>query len=362
MLHQVGGVEQGRLFSTFCFDKPIDFTGKTIKDTEGCIEGMLQYYLQSENSTTNYLTNRIEPLVVTGYEYYPWTEPNSESGSIQVANPGVRPAYTGILVKWYPNDQYIADGIPDFYPLPPVRNASGIIVYNQNDSYFTSNYPNAKSGTFVHEGEGNTGSRNRFHDGSYVDLDAEGNNYYNEITHKYTGEGYSNLLIGVTEKTDYIYYYPWFYAYEYDGDGHIVYEDNEPVLDTDNKDYDTHYKQFMLNGDKKRFQRCARFDERESGSWLRPYRAYLRLPILADGMITTDGSGGANAAPPIKAYFYIDENSNGGTTIISLKELTNGLTPDGAVYNMNGHKVSNHGLDGLAPGLYIMNGKKIVVK
>ena len=205
-----------------------------------------------------------------------------------------------------------------------------------------------------------------------MDLDAEGNNYYNEITHKYTGEGYSNLLIGVTEKTDYIYYYPWFYAYEYDGDGHIVYEDNEPVLDTDNKDYDTHYKQFMLNGDKKRFQRCARFDERESGSWLRPYRAYLRLPILADGMITTDGSGGANAAPPIKAYFYIDEEKlsgdNGETTVIRIAE-EDGTTVDpqrrmidGAVYNMSGQKVSDHGLDGLAPGLYIMNGKKVVVK
>ena len=99
-----------------------------------------------------------------------------------------------------------------------------------------------------------------------------------------------------------------------------------------------------------------------SGSWLRPYRAYLRLPILADGTTTTDGSGGANAAAPIKAYFYIDESNDGEATTISLKELTEGLTPEGVVYNMSGLKVSNHGLDGLAPGLYIMNGKKVVKK
>ena len=369
MLHQVGGVEQGRKFSTFCFDKPIDFTGKTIKNTEHCIEGMLQYYLQPENNTTGFIDNRIEPLVVTGYTYQGGVEPNAggdvsdESGSLTVANPGPRPAYTGILVRWHHDDEFNnASGLQEFYPLPPVRDANGYILYNQ-ESFHTA-YPEAKSGTFVHEGEVNSGARNKFHDGSYVDQDAAGTRSYNETSGVYTGEGFSNLLIGVTEKTDSIYYYPWFYAIATDGNGHEIVEGGKPVLDTNNKSFDTHYKQFMLNGDQKRFQRCARMTENErmSGSWLRPYRAYLRLPILADGKTTTDGAGGEGAAAPIKAYFYIDENNGSEATTISLKELTEGLMPEGLVYNMSGLKVSDHGLDGLAPGLYIMNGKKVVKK
>ena len=370
MLHQVGGIEQGRKFSTFCFDKPIDFTGKTIKNTEHCIEGMLQYYLQPENNTAGFRDNRIEPLVVTGYTYSGGLEPNAggdvsdESGSLTVANPGPRPAYTGILVRWHHDDEFNdASGLQEFYPLPPIRNASGIIQYSQSN--FESMYPGVKSGTFVHEGEINSGARNKFHDKTYVDEDATGTRSYDETSGVYSGEGFSNLLIGVPEKTDSIYYYPWFYAIATDGDGHELYdEEDNPVLDTNNKSFDTHYKQFMLHGDKKRFPRCARMTENErmSGSWLRPYRAYLRLPILADGTTTTDGSGGATAAAPIKAYFYIDESNDGEATTISLKELTEGLTPEGVVYNMSGLKVSNHGLDGLAPGLYIMNGKKVVKK
>ena len=372
MLHQVGGVEQGRKFSTFCFDKPIDFTGKPIKNTEHCIEGMLQYYLQPENNTAGFRDNRIEPLVVTGYTYSGGVEPGAggavsdESGSLTVANPGPRPAYTGILVRWHHDDEFNdASGLQEFYPLQPIRNANGNIQYGQ--SSFESMYPGVKSGTFVHEGEVNSGARNKFHDGSYVDQDAAGSRSYDEMSGVYAGEGFSNLLIGVTEKTDSIYYYPWFYAIATDGDGNEIWKEGNPVLDTANKAFDTHYKQFMLNGDQKRFQRCARMTESErmSGSWLRPYRAYLRLPILADGTTTTDGSGGANAAAPIKAYFYIDESNDGEATAISLKELTEEpgfMTPEGAVYNMSGQKVSDHGLDGLAPGLYIMNGKKVVKK
>lgn len=69
----------------------------------------------------------------------------------------------------------------------------------------------------------------------------------------------------------------------------------------------------------------------------------------------------------LRGYFTVEGNNskalkivvNGGTTTI--ESLMNGTTMTGKVYNLNGQYVGIS-LDGLAKGVYLMNGKKYVVK
>lgn len=69
----------------------------------------------------------------------------------------------------------------------------------------------------------------------------------------------------------------------------------------------------------------------------------------------------------MRAYFEVVELTgseakvNIGGGLSSIGKLMNGEAMTGKVYNLNGQYVSNT-LDGLAKGLYIMNGKKYVVK
>lgn len=69
----------------------------------------------------------------------------------------------------------------------------------------------------------------------------------------------------------------------------------------------------------------------------------------------------------MRAYFEVLDGTgneakvNIGGGLSSIDKLMNGESMTGKVYNLNGQYVGNT-LDGLAKGLYIMNGKKYVVK
>ena len=69
----------------------------------------------------------------------------------------------------------------------------------------------------------------------------------------------------------------------------------------------------------------------------------------------------------MRAYFEVLDYTGSGAKVniggglSSIDKLMNGEAMTGKVYNLNGQYVGNT-LDGLAKGLYIMNGKKYVVK
>lgn len=74
-----------------------------------------------------------------------------------------------------------------------------------------------------------------------------------------------------------------------------------------------------------------------------------------------------NKQKGMRAYFKVDDNTGSGAKVniggglSSIDKLMNGEAMTGKVYNLNGQYVGNT-LGGLAKGLYIMNGKKYVVK
>lgn len=80
--------------------------------------------------------------------------------------------------------------------------------------------------------------------------------------------------------------------------------------------------------------------------------------------------GGANATLPAGcAYFTTTNNANGmlirmdgGNTTGILDVNTGVVVENTAVYNLQGVKVSNNGTAGLPAGIYVMGGKKVIVK
>jgi hypothetical protein len=58
----------------------------------------------------------------------------------------------------------------------------------------------------------------------------------------------------------------------------------------------------------------------------------------------------------------MNENGDQATGIDTKLFITIPLTNTGNVFNMQGQKVSTNGIEGLPKGMYIMNGKKYVVK
>lgn len=77
-----------------------------------------------------------------------------------------------------------------------------------------------------------------------------------------------------------------------------------------------------------------------------------------------------NALPATCAYFIAPENANvdglricfDGGEITGINQVNGGVKAEGAVYNLQGVKVSNRGTNNLPAGLYIMQGKKVIVK
>ena len=80
--------------------------------------------------------------------------------------------------------------------------------------------------------------------------------------------------------------------------------------------------------------------------------------------------GGATATLPAGcAYFTTTNNANGmlirmdgGNTTGILDVNTGVVVENTAVYNLQGVKVSNNGTAGLPAGIYVMGGKKVIVK
>ena len=80
--------------------------------------------------------------------------------------------------------------------------------------------------------------------------------------------------------------------------------------------------------------------------------------------------GGANATLPAGcAYFTTNNNANGmlirldGGNVTGILDVNTGVVVENAaVYNLQGVKVSNNGTANLPAGIYVMGGKKVVVK
>lgn len=91
-----------------------------------------------------------------------------------------------------------------------------------------------------------------------------------------------------------------------------------------------------------------------------------QLFLGKDGKLYRPNAEGAKLKG-MRAYFKVDDNTGSGAKVniggdlSSIDKLMNGEAMTGKVYNLNGQYVGNT-LDGLAKGLYIMNGKKYVVK
>lgn len=91
-----------------------------------------------------------------------------------------------------------------------------------------------------------------------------------------------------------------------------------------------------------------------------------QLFLGKDGKLYRPNAEGAKLKG-MRAYFEVlggtgnEAKVNIGGGLSSIGKLMNGEAMTGKVYNLNGQYVSNT-LDGLAKGLYIMNGKKYVVK
>lgn len=91
-----------------------------------------------------------------------------------------------------------------------------------------------------------------------------------------------------------------------------------------------------------------------------------QLFLGKDGKLYRPNAEGAKLKG-MRAYFEVDDYTgteakvNIGGGLSSIDKLMNGEAMTGKVYNLNGQYVGNT-LDGLAKGLYIMNGKKYVVK
>lgn len=91
-----------------------------------------------------------------------------------------------------------------------------------------------------------------------------------------------------------------------------------------------------------------------------------QLFLGKDGKLYRPNAEGAKLKG-MRAYFKVDDNTGSGAKVniggglSSIDKLMNGEAMTGKVYNLNGQYVGNT-LDGLVKGLYIMNGKKYVVK
>lgn len=90
-------------------------------------------------------------------------------------------------------------------------------------------------------------------------------------------------------------------------------------------------------------------------SWIYPFRTYLKSKdFTADN---TDPNTGAKSIRFMISWQNDDDSATSIKTPIIATEV-----PAGNVYSLDGRKVSSNGLTGLKAGLYIVNGKKYVVK
>lgn len=93
------------------------------------------------------------------------------------------------------------------------------------------------------------------------------------------------------------------------------------------------------------------------------------------GVATINGEqkivkGSTNSTLPATCAYFTNSGTMGaayairleGEEITGINAINNGMAEDGAVYNLQGVKVSNSSMKNLPAGLYIMNGKKFIIK
>ena len=256
----------------------------------------------------------------------------------------------------------------EYYPIPPVRDANGNRWTEEGFRAFFSNCNDTiRTGTYENNaGLTNCGGRNleRLDEkkGEYKDNYEGGTTTYNTTTGKYIGSGYDNLMIGNTVRIDSVFYNPWYYAWATKGEtGEYEYDANgKHVIDHNNKSFDDNYKQFGLNPSCY-FRRFYIYDEygKKTGSFMRAYRAYLRLPLKITGETENTNS---DSPLLINAEFVIDNSldfSNQGGTTNVINVNTNGNVNDGRYYTLDGRMLQGKPTQ---KGVYIFNGKKVVVK
>lgn len=450
MLHQETAGEREKTYTTFCFDKPIDFRGTDengnnigeeyssqgylywmsinsegdeyelyrplLKENDNlAIRGMLQFYKETDNNSSGFKNNRIQALTVTGFNYTPGNDVVPESGQIFTEPAGVRPAMTGVLIKWHPGEEYHgATGMSDYYPLPPVRwydeysghNSSRMTEEDfqaaQDNTYSDSYYDEEteewiskdyrciiRKGTFDNSAnEVNTGGRNLER---WVEGDEEGqykDNYphifkYGDdgyiarggtttlVNGVYQGRDYDNLMIGNTIRIDSVIYNPWYWAYATDGNNNIQYnqETGKPMLNKPNIDFDRNYKQMGLNVSCY-FRRFYNENEMNYtgriGSYMRAYRAFLRLPLTVEGESTNSEPSQAHM---VNALFTIGDAPEDETTEIKNVNVNDNhkVIDSSAFYDLQGRLVNMrrstpNAQRQLPKGVYINNGKKVVIK
>ena len=93
------------------------------------------------------------------------------------------------------------------------------------------------------------------------------------------------------------------------------------------------------------------------------------------GVATIDGEqkivkGSTNSTLPATCAYFTNSGTMEdayairleGEEITGINAINNGVAEDGAVYNLQGVKVSDTSMKNLPAGLYIMNGKKFIIK
>lgn len=137
-------------------------------------------------------------------------------------------------------------------------------------------------------------------------------------------------------------------VYNYSGDGALWQKEDMHVIYGG-----TYDKKQVTDSGVYSFSSTGNFGDKAIGSTLSPFRNYIQ--------VVTDGS--EVKVNNVEVKFDDDEDA---TAIREL--LFNGVSTDLVdVYNVNGIKVKNHvdassALEGLSKGVYIVNGKKVIVK
>lgn len=104
-----------------------------------------------------------------------------------------------------------------------------------------------------------------------------------------------------------------------------------------------------------------RFQGGTTGKW-NPYTAVVQAPLGdEDNQIFFRGNGDNNNAKMFTGLNEMADNPTGVNQITI--EIDGGkVQNNGYIYNLNGQLVSRHGIDHLQKGIYIANGKKVLVK
>ncbi len=104
-----------------------------------------------------------------------------------------------------------------------------------------------------------------------------------------------------------------------------------------------------------------RFQGGTTGKW-NPYTCVVEAPLGIDD--DTLYFGGAGVENPAKMFTGLGELSDDVTGVekVTIEAGDDVVYTNGNVYNLNGQLVSKNGTNGLAKGIYVVNGKKVLVK